>query len=209
MTAADKFGIAFSIGFTVALIAIALSFGATGKSAPASPVAPSPMPVPAPIQEPPVEKAPEMTVEETPVEETPEEVPAEEEVPEEEAPVEETPEEVPAEEEPAMEEDHEGMVMSADVSIPEGASTPGCEADNACYVESDITVSVGATVTWTNDDTAAHTVTSGTPTDGPDGVFDSSIITSGNTFEHTFEEAGEYNYFCIVHPWMTGKVTVE
>jgi plastocyanin len=201
MTAADKFGIAFSIGFTVALIAIALSFGATGKSAP---VAPAPMPAPpAPIEEPPMEEIP---VEEAPMEEMPEE-----EVPEEETPVEEIPEEVPAEEEPVMEEmpEEEEMVMSADVSIPQDSATPGCEADNACYIESEVTVSVGATVTWTNDDTAAHTVTSGTPTDGPDGMFDSSIIMSGATFEYTFEEAGDYDYFCIVHPWMTGKVTVE
>jgi len=194
MTAADKFGIAFSIGFTVALIAIAMSFAAIGSTAPTAPI---PAPVP-PVQEP----APPM--EETPMEETPEEeVPVEEEVPEEEVPVEEEPvmEEVPAEE--------EEMVMSADVSIPEGSSSPGCEEDNACYIEAETMVSVGGTVTWTNDDTAAHTVTSGTPTDGPDGVFDSSIIMSGATFEHTFEEAGEYDYFCIVHPWMTGKITVE
>ncbi len=198
MTAADKFGIAFSIGFTVALIAIAMSFAAIGST----PTAPIPAPVP-PVQEtaPPMEETP---MEETPVEETPEEeVPVEEEVPEEEVPVEEEPimEEVPAEE--------EEMVMSADVSIPEGSSSPGCEEDNACYIEAETMVSVGGTVTWTNDDTAAHTVTSGTPTDGPDGVFDSSIIMSGATFEHTFEEAGEYDYFCIVHPWMTGKITVE
>jgi plastocyanin len=199
MTAADKFGIAFSIGFTVALIAIALSFGAAGKS---TPVAPAPMPVPpAPIEEPPMEEAPEM--EEAPVEETPEE-----EVPEEE-PVMETPEEEVPEEEPVMEEETPEMIMSADVSIPEDSATPGCEADNACYIPAEVTVSVGATVTWTNDDTAAHTVTSGTPTDGPDGIFDSSIVMSGNTFEYTFEEAGDYDYFCIVHPWMTGKVTVE
>jgi plastocyanin len=203
MTAADKFGIAISIGFTVALIAFAMSFSATGKSAPVAPIpAPSaPMPVDIPA---PAEEAPEEMI----VEETPAEVP-EEEVPEEEAPVEETPEEVPTEEEPVMEEEHSEMVMSADVSIPEGSSTPGCEADNACYIEPEVTVSVGATVTWTNDDTAAHTVTSGTPTDGPDGVFDSSIVMSGATFEHTFEEEGDYDYFCIVHPWMTGKVIVE
>lgn len=194
MTAADKFGIAFSIGFTVALIAIAMSVAGSGSTAPTAPI-PAPLP---PVEE----TAPPM--EETPVEETPEEeVPVEEEVPEEEVPVEEEPvmEEVPAEE--------EEMVMSADVSIPEGSSTPGCEEDNACFVEAEVMVSAGGTVTWTNDDTAAHTVTSGTPTDGPDGVFDSSIIMSGATFEHTFEEAGEYDYFCIVHPWMTGKITVE
>ncbi len=72
-----------------------------------------------------------------------------------------------------------------------------------------VTVSVGGTVTWTNDDTAAHTVTSGTASDGPDGVFDSSILMAGKTFEHTFDEEGSYDYFCVVHPWMTGNVTVE
>lgn len=196
MTAADKFGIAFSVGFTVALIAIAMSFGAMSSA----PAAPTPMP--------PVEKPAPPVVEETPVEEVPEE-----ETPvEEEAPTEETPEEeVPVEEEPAMEEETpmEEMIMESSVSIPEGSSTPGCEADNACYLPAETTVSVGGTVTWTNDDTAAHTVTSGTPTDGPDGTFDSSIVMSGATFEYTFEEAGQYDYFCIVHPWMTGKVSVE
>lgn len=196
MTAADKFGIAFSVGFTVALIAIAMSFGAMSSA----PAAPTPMP--------PVEKPAPPVVEETPAEEVPEEeTPVEEETPTEETPE----EEVPVEEEPVMEEETpmEEMIMESSVSIPEGSSTPGCEADNACYLPAETTVGVGGTVTWTNDDTAAHTVTSGTPTDGPDGMFDSSIIMSGATFEYTFEEAGQYDYFCIVHPWMTGKVSVE
>jgi plastocyanin len=204
MTAADKFGIAFSVGFTVALIAIALSLGTMGNTTQA-PVAPTPMP--------PVEKPAPPVVEETPVEEVPEEeTPMEDEAPTEETP-EETPEdEAPVEEEPATEEETSGdeeMIMESSVSIPEGSSTPGCEADNACYSPAETTVSVGGTVTWTNNDTAAHTITSGTPTDGPDGMFDSSIVMSGATFEYTFEEAGQYDYFCIVHPWMTGKVTVE
>jgi plastocyanin len=189
MTAADKFGIAFSIGVTVVMIAFAMSFSAGVNTAP---VVPAPMPVP-PTSEKPMEEIPEAIVEE--------EVPIEEEIVEE-----VTEEEVPVEE---TEEEVEAAPISADVSIPEGSSSPGCEADNACYIESDITVAVGATVIWTNDDTAAHTVTSGTPTDGPSDAFDSSIIMSGDTFENTFEEAGEYDYFCIVHPWMTGKVTVE
>lgn len=192
MTAADKFGIAFSVGFTVALVAIALSFGTAGSTTQA-PVVPAPLP---PIEQP----AP-------PVEE-PEEVPVEE-TPEEEVVVEEEEVVAPEEEQTEEEETVEALPMSADVSIPEGSSTPGCEADNVCYTPAEVTVGTGGTVTWTNDDTAAHTVTSGTPTDGPDGVFDSSIVMSGATFEHTFEEAGEYDYFCIVHPWMAGKVTVE
>ena len=90
-----------------------------------------------------------------------------------------------------------------------GSSVPGCEATNECYIPAEVTIGVGGTVTWTNDDTAAHTVTSGTASGGPDGIFDSSIVMAGGMFEHTFDESGEYDYFCIVHPWMTGKVIVE
>ena len=64
----------------------------------------------------------------------------------------------------------------------------------------------GDTVTWWNDDTAAHTVTSGTPEDGPDGFFDSSLFMAGEGFEVTFDEPGNYEYFCMVHPWMVGAV---
>ncbi|MCH6571973.1 MAG: hypothetical protein IH780_05365, partial [Thaumarchaeota archaeon] len=49
----------------------------------------------------------------------------------------------------------------------------------------------------------------GTPSDGPDGTFDSSLFMAGTTFEHTFDEAGTYDYFCMVHPWMTGTVQVN
>jgi plastocyanin len=113
---------------------------------------------------------------------------------------EEVAEEVPMEEESAM---------SAKVSIPSGSSTPGCEENDRCFIPSTVVIGVGGTVTWTNDDTAAHTVTSGSAENGPDGMFDSSLLMAGKTFEHTFEEAGEYDYFCVVHPWMTGKVIVE
>jgi len=94
------------------------------------------------------------------------------------------------------------------VSVPAGTSVPGCEEDNSCWDPSEITVDVGATITWSNDDTAAHTVTSGSAADGPDGVFDSSLFMSGATFEATFDTEGEYPYFCMVHPWMAGVVIV-
>ena len=64
-------------------------------------------------------------------------------------------------------------------------------------------------VIWENVDTAAHLATSGTPDGGPDGIFDSGMIAPGNTFEHEFSDAGEFQYYCIVHPWMEGIVTVE
>jgi len=92
------------------------------------------------------------------------------------------------------------------VSLPAGSGAPGCETTNECYIPFKVTVNPGDKVIWSNDDTAAHTVTSGTPADGPDGIFDSSLFMAGTTFSHTFETLGEYPYFCMVHPWMTGSV---
>ncbi|WP_268541697.1 cupredoxin domain-containing protein, partial [Candidatus Nitrosotenuis cloacae] len=140
-------------------------------------------------------------VEEMPAEEAPSEAPVE--TPAEEAPV----DEIPSMSTPAMgEEPMSGEIL---VSIPPGSSTPGCEANSECFIPSDILVSVGSTVTWTNDDTAAHTVTSGTVESGATGQFDSSLFMAGKTFSVTFDTAGQYQYFCMVHPWMVGTVTVE
>ena len=72
-----------------------------------------------------------------------------------------------------------------------GSSVPGCEnTADGCFIPSMVTIDVGGEVTWENDDTAAHTVTSGTPTEGPSGVFDSSLVMAGSSFSHTFEDAG-------------------
>ena len=95
------------------------------------------------------------------------------------------------------------------VSIPEGTASPGCEEEDLCYDPPHIIVFEDAEVTWKNDDTAAHTVTSGTVSDGPDGKFDSSLIMAGGTYSYQFIEKGDYPYFCIVHPWMTGSVSVK
>ena len=96
-----------------------------------------------------------------------------------------------------------------EVNIPEGSGVSGCEETNECYIPYEIVVSVGGQVIWNNVDTAAHTVTSGNPVDGADGKFDSSIFMSGTTFSNTFDEVGEYEYFCMVHPWMKGIVQVS
>jgi len=95
------------------------------------------------------------------------------------------------------------------VSIPAGSGAPGCEETNECYIPSELTVSSGTTVIWENIDNAAHLATSGTPDGGPDGVFDSGMIMAGATFEHEFSDKGEFAYYCLVHPWMIGTVTVE
>ena len=90
-----------------------------------------------------------------------------------------------------------------------GSSVPGCEETaDGCFIPSPVTIPVGGTVTWENNDTAAHTSTAGSATEGPSGVFDSSLIMAGSSFSHTFDSAGTFDYFCMVHPWMAGSVIV-
>jgi len=106
--------------------------------------------------------------------------------------------------------------FAAEVSVPEGSGLPGCEDTDTCWLPSVVTIGVGETVTWSNDDTAAHTVTSGNLSVEPNIVgtnlpngFDSSLFMAGATFEVTFDEAGTFDYFCLVHPWMVGQVIVS
>ena len=95
------------------------------------------------------------------------------------------------------------------ISLPEGSGAPGCEETNECYIPFNVSISAGEEITWSNDDSAAHTVTSGSPSDGPDGNFDSGLFMAGGTFSVTLDESGEYPYFCMVHPWMLGNISVN
>lgn len=120
---------------------------------------------------------------------------------------------VPLEPEPEIEPEpgvtEPELTQPNTVSIPEGSGVPGCEETDECYLPYEIPAKVGESVIWVNRDTAAHTVTSGTPQEGPDGIFDSGLFLAEESFEHVFDEPGEYDYFCMVHPWMTGKVIVS
>jgi nitrite reductase (NO-forming) len=95
------------------------------------------------------------------------------------------------------------------VNMPQGSSNPSA---TEFFVPSDISVSAGSTVTWTNSDTTIHTVVEGSPQEasaGGEPAFDSSIMAPNSTFEHTFDTAGEFDYYCSLHPFMVGKVTVS
>lgn len=70
------------------------------------------------------------------------------------------------------------------------------------YDAAEITVQVGTTVRWTNNDSAPHTVTN------ENGEWDSGTIDTGGTFSYTFEEPGSYPYGCTIHPSMAGTVLV-
>jgi len=100
----------------------------------------------------------------------------------------------------------------ADVTITNapGSSTPGCEdTADGCFIPSTVTIEVGETVTWENNDTAAHTASAGTSADGPSGVWDSGLIMAGQSYSYTADTAGTFDYFCMVHPWMEGTLIVE
>jgi len=90
-----------------------------------------------------------------------------------------------------------------------GSSTPGCEDTNSCFSPNPVTVDLGTIVTWSNTDTAAHTATSGSAADGPDGVWDSSLMYPGDSYTTPKLSSGEYPYFCMIHPWMTGVIIVK
>lgn len=77
------------------------------------------------------------------------------------------------------------------------------------YDPSSLTITAGTTVSWMNNDSVPHTVTEGVPGGSSASKFDSGIMGPGQTFKHTFTEAGIVNYFCTIHPFMTGKVLID
>ena len=74
--------------------------------------------------------------------------------------------------------------------------------DNFTFEPAQLTVKVGTTVIWTNRDDIPHTVVSA-------GKFRSKAMDTDGTFSFTFTAAGDYKYFCSLHPHMTGTVKVE
>ena len=100
------------------------------------------------------------------------------------------------------------IVIEADVIMPIKVSRPGCEETNSCYLPSIITINQGQQVTWSNEDVAFHTVTSGLY-DEPSDLFDSGHLDPEQKFIVSFDEQGTFDYFCTLHPWMAGKVIVE
>ena len=101
------------------------------------------------------------------------------------------------------------------VTIPRGTGVPGCEAADECFVPAEASVGVGDTVAWTNDDNVVHMIHAGDLAADPSKVgldfpngFDSGLMMSGDTFERTFYDSGDYPNYCSLHPWMTGTLHV-
>ena len=105
------------------------------------------------------------------------------------------------------------FASSYDINMPTGAASPDApyfwQNEKSGLATGDIDIFIGDTVIWKNADTTIHTVTSGTPDDGPDGIFgNSDFINPGQSYQFTFDKKGQYPYFCLIHPWMTGTVLV-
>ena len=98
--------------------------------------------------------------------------------------------------------------IKADVIMPTKVSRPGCEENDQCYIPSQIIIPNGNQVTWINEDSAFHSVTSGFYNE-PTGFFDSGYLDPYQSFSFIFDKIGVYDYYCTLHPWMKGQVIVE
>jgi len=90
-----------------------------------------------------------------------------------------------------------------ELSAQQKPDTAEVKIDNFSFGPATLTVPVGTTVSWTNRDDIPHTVVS------TDGVFKSKVLDTDEKFSFTFSKAGNYPYFCSIHPKMTGKVIVQ
>jgi len=100
-----------------------------------------------------------------------------------------------------------GAVMMSTVSVvtraaPAPAAT-AVEIGNFTFKAPVVTVKAGTTITWTNGDDIPHTVVS------KDGVFKSKVLDTGDRFSFTFAKAGQFGYFCSLHPHMAGTIIVK
>jgi plastocyanin len=99
-----------------------------------------------------------------------------------------------------------GLMMSAVATMTRAAApapTSSVQIGNFTFKSQVVTVKPGTTITWTNADDIPHTVVS------KDGVFKSKVLDTGDRFSFTFPKAGQFGYFCSLHPHMTGTVIVK
>ncbi len=99
-----------------------------------------------------------------------------------------------------------GPELSEEPTQEEPSATPSTievTIEGFAFKPAEITIAVGSTIVWRNKDSVTHTVTA------QNRLFDSGSLLGGDTFSYTFNEKGIYEYYCIYHPYMNGKVIVE
>jgi plastocyanin len=106
------------------------------------------------------------------------------------------------------------MAATQEATTAAGASGTSSQTEvqvqmiNTTFDPKEITIKAGTKVTWTNNDSTGHTVTSGTR-GNPSGLFDSGNVAPGQTFSFVFDTPGTYNYYCQYHQGMDGTVIVQ
>ena len=96
-----------------------------------------------------------------------------------------------------------GVGIVASPAAAAAPAAPTVKIDNFVFGPAALTVGVGTTVTWINQDDIPHTVVA------DDKSFKSKVLDSDESFSFTFTKPGEYGYFCSLHPHMVGKVIVK
>jgi amicyanin len=96
-----------------------------------------------------------------------------------------------------------GLLLAANLHAQKNAEPTQVEIDNFSFTPKTLTVQPGATVTWVNRDDVPHKVTS------KDKKFASPAMDTDQKFSHTFTDPGTYDYYCSIHPRMTGKIIVK
>lgn len=106
------------------------------------------------------------------------------------------------------------------IHIPFGAYNPELNTPaEVWYDPPALSINIGDTVTWINDDIEGHTVTSGESSGRfgwmnkdfgtPDGLFNSDRFMPNESWSYTFEKSGLFSYYCSIHPWMEGRIVVK
>ena len=95
------------------------------------------------------------------------------------------------------------LIFAREGAPAEAAAAPSVAISGFSFQPASLEVAAGTTVTWENEDGAPHTATSS------DGTFDSGRLSTGYTFEWTFDTAGSFAYACAIHPSMTGTIVVS
>lgn len=97
------------------------------------------------------------------------------------------------------------LPLSAEITIPNGNAE---QSNTGFFIPLNLQVAVGTTVVWINDDNVMHTIQSQNDAGEPTGLFNSDVLTTGERFAFKFEESGTYNYYCTLHPWRVGQVSI-
>jgi plastocyanin len=95
------------------------------------------------------------------------------------------------------------LTAAGEAVVTAAASPATVKIDNFAFAPATLTVTVGTTVIWKNEDDSPHRI------GDKNGTFKSAALDTDDTFSHTFVAPGEYPYICTIHPYMAGKIIVK